>query len=170
MTETLVEWFSTHLGGIFGPELISFIISMVPILELRGGLIAARLFGLPYWKALLLCITGNIVPIPFILFLLTPVFNWFKTHVGFLRPLLEKYEAKAESKKEKIAKAEFWGLLLFVGIPLPGTGAWTGGFIASLLGVKPKKAIPAILLGLLLAAAIMSLITYGIPYLVTLFQ
>lgn len=168
MTESLVQWFSEHLGGIFSPEMITFIISMVPILELRGGLIAARLFGIEYWKALLLCIGGNIVPIPFILFALTPLFNWLKKTKLF-RGLVEKLEARAAKKAEKIGKAEFWGLLLFVGIPLPGTGAWTGGLIASMIGIKPKKAIPAILLGLLLAAAIMSIITYVIPWAVAYF-
>ena len=161
MAETVANWLRETLH--IGPGFVTFIVSMLPILELRGGLIVGALFKLPYWKALMLSVAGNIVPIPFILFLLTPVFNWLKAHVKFLRPLIEKYEAKAESKKDQIAKAEFWGLLLFVGIPLPGTGAWTGGFIASMLGVNWKKAVCAILLGLVMAAAIMSVITYVLP-------
>lgn len=168
MTETLVNWFSTHLGGFLSPELLTFVISMVPILELRGGLIAARLFGIPYLQALLLCVAGNIVPIPFIIWALTPVCNLLKKTKLF-RPLVEWFEKKAEAKSDRVRKAEFLGLVLFVGIPLPGTGAWTGGFIASMLGIKPKKAIPAILCGLVLAAAIMSFITYALPAIIALF-
>lgn len=167
MTESLVQWFTTNLGGIFSKELIVFIISMVPILELRGGLIAARLFGISYLKALALCIGGNLVPVPFILLCLTPIFNWLKKTKLF-RPLVEKMETKAMGKSDKIAKYEFWGLVLFVGIPLPGTGAWTGGLIASLLGIRLKKAFPAIVLGMLLASVIMSVITYVIPWVISL--
>lgn len=167
MAETVANWLKETLH--IGPGLVTFIVSMLPILELRGGLIVGALFKLPYWKALLLSVAGNIIPIPFILFALTPIFRWLKEHVGFLRPLIEKYEAKADEKKDKIAKAEFWGLMLFVGIPLPGTGAWTGGFIASVLGVNWKKAVCAILLGLVMAATIMSIITYVIPWAITLF-
>ena len=167
MTESLVQWFTTNLGGIFSEELIVFIISMVPILELRGGMIAARLFHIPYLEALGLCIGGNLVPIPFILLCITPIFNWLKTTKPF-RPLVEKLEKRAMGKSDKIAKYEFWGLVLFVGIPLPGTGAWTGGLIASLLGIKFKKAFPAVLLGMLLASAIMSIVTYVIPWVISL--
>lgn len=167
MTESLIQWFSTTLGGIFSPGFLTFIISMCPILELRGGLVAARLFDINYLQALVICICGNVIPIPFILFLLTPLFNRLKKTKLF-RPLVEKLEARAMGKSDKIKKYEFWGLVLFVGIPLPGTGAWTGGLIASLLDIPPKKAVPAILLGLCLAAAIMSLVTYVIPWLITL--
>ena len=167
MANTLIQWFQDTLGGILPPELIVFVISMVPILELRGGMIAARLFDFSYLKAALLCVTGNLVPVPFILLLITPIFNWLKKTKLF-RPLVEKIENRAMGKSDKIQKAEFWGLLLFVGIPLPGTGAWTGGLIASMLNVPLKKAFPAVLLGLLLALTIMSIITYVIPWLIAL--
>ncbi len=168
MTETLVQWLSDNLGGVLSPSLITFVVSMMPILELRGGLIAARLFDIEYIKALLICIGGNILPIPFILFALTPIFNWLKKS-KWIRPWIEKFEKRALGKSDRIQRAQFWGLVLFVGIPLPGTGAWTGGLIASMLGVPVKKAVPAILIGVLLAAAIMSVITYVIPWLVTIF-
>lgn len=167
MQDTLIGWFQNTLGGVVSNEIIVFIISMVPILELRGGLIAARLMGIPYFKAALLCSLGNLVPIPFILWFITPVFNWLKKTKLF-RPLVEKLEKRAMGKADKIEKAEFWGLVLFVGIPLPGTGAWTGGLIASMLGVRFKKAFPAMCLGVLLALTIMSVITYVIPYVVSL--
>lgn len=167
MVNSLIQWFQDTLGGILPPELIVFVISMVPILELRGGMIAAKLFGFSYLKAALLCVTGNLVPVPFILLLITPIFDWLKKTKLF-RPLVEKIENRAMGKSDKIQKAEFWGLVLFVGIPLPGTGAWTGGLIASMLNVRLKKAFPAVLLGLLLALTIMSIITYVIPWLIAL--
>lgn len=147
-------------------ELIVFIVSMLPLIELRGGLILAPIFSMPVTKAVAISLAGNIVPIPFILWLITPVFNWMKTTKLF-RPLVEKLESKSLGKSDRIRKYEFWGLVLFVGIPLPGTGAWTGALIASLLNIKIKKAFPAILLGLLLATVIMCTITYLIPWIVT---
>lgn len=165
--EELVQSIAEFFVG-WPKELITFIVSMMPILELRGGLICAKLFDLEYWLALLLSISGNIVPIPFILFALTPIFNWLKKTKLF-KPLVEWLEERAMKHSDKIVKAEFWGLVLFVGIPLPGTGAWTGGLIASMIGIKPQKAVPAILLGLVIAAAIMSFITYAIPWIISLF-
>ena len=145
--------------------LIVGIVSMVPLIELRGGLIAAALLGMPLWEGILFCLIGNIIPVPFILLFITPIFNWLKTTKLF-RPLVEKIEARSMGKSEKIKKAEFWGLVLFVGIPLPGTGAWTGSLIACLLNVDKKKAFCAVIIGLLLATTIMCIFTYGIPAIV----
>ena len=156
----LVEWFMNALDGLSG-EWVATIISMVPLLELRGGLLAASLLGVDILVAVPLCIIGNIIPIPFILWFITPIFNALKKTKLF-RPLVEKLEAKAMGKSDKIQKGYFWGLALFVGIPLPGTGAWTGALIATLLGIDFKKAFPAILLGILIATVIMSLISYGL--------
>lgn len=162
MTETLVQNIIDALGGSMGKEAIVFIISMIPILELRGALIVAGpLLGVPVATAIPLCIIGNIIPVPFILLLITPVFNWMKG-TKKLKPLVDKLEAKAMSKSDKIEKYEFWGLVLFVGIPLPGTGAWTGSLIAALLGVKFKKAFPAVILGICIATVIMWFISYVI--------
>ncbi len=147
-------------------ELIIFLVSMLPLVELRGGLLLAPILGIPMWTAIPICLAGNILPIPFVLWFITPIFSWLKTTKLF-RPLVEKLENKAMGKSEKIEKYEFWGLVLFVGIPLPGTGAWTGALIASLLNIKVKKAFPAILIGLLLATTIMCTITYFIPWLIT---
>ena len=135
---------------------------MVPVVELRGGLILAPIFGMNIWKAILICLAGNIVPVPIILLFITKIFSWLKT-TRILKGFAEKLEAKAMNKSEKIARYEFWGLVLFVGIPLPGTGAWTGCLIAALLGIKFKKAFPAVIIGLLIATTIMCTITYGIP-------
>ena len=160
MTETLVQSVIDALSGSFGKEAIVFIISMIPILELRGALlVAGPILGVPVARAIPLCIIGNIIPVPFILLLITPIFNWMKKTKLF-HPLVTKLETKAMSKSDKIEKYEFWGLVLFVGIPLPGTGAWTGSLIASLLGIKFKKAFPAVVIGIFMATIIMWFVSY----------
>ena len=161
MTEKLVEWFVVNLGGKLTKEVVVFIISLFPILELRGGLLAAgpAFLDVPVNVAMPLCIIGNLLPIPFILLLICPIFDWMRG-TKYFRPLVEKLEKKAMSKKDRIEKYEFWGLLFFVGIPLPGTGAWTGSLIAALLGMDKKKTFGAIVCGVLLASVIMYLISY----------
>ena len=135
---------------------------MIPILELRGGLLAAgpAILDIPMWQAIPICVVGNLVPIPFILLLITKIFDWMKG-TRKLKPIVEKLEKKAMSKSDQIEKYEFWGLVIFVGIPLPGTGAWTGALIAALLGIRFRKAFPAIVLGVCLAAFIMTVLSYG---------
>ena len=163
MSDVLINWFVTNLGGKVGKELILFIISMVPILELRGGLLAAgpAFLNIPMWRAIPVGIIGNLLPIPFILLLITKIFDWMKG-TKRLKPVVEKLEKKAMSQSANIEKYEFWGLVAFVGIPLPGTGAWKGALIASLLGIRFRKAFPAIVIGVCLAACIMTIISYGI--------
>lgn len=163
--EALVKFFVDLFANI-NHDAALFIISMIPVIELRGGMIAAALMDVPVVKALIICIIGNIVPIPFILLFINKIFEIMK-NFKLTRPLVEKLENRAMGKSDKIQKYEFLGLVLFVGIPLPGTGAWTGALIASLLRVKLKKSIPAILLGILLASCIMCFVTYFIPYVVT---
>ena len=138
-----------------------FIISMIPILELRGGLIVSKLLEVPITTAIPLCIIGNIIPIPFILLFIKQIFKWMKK-IRLFRGLVEKLENKAMSKSDNIKRYEFWGLVLFVGIPLPGTGAWTGSLIAALLDVDFKKAVLAELLVIAIATVIMSIFSYGL--------
>ena len=163
MTESLVQSIIDVLGGSVGKEAIVFIISMVPILELRGGLLAAgpAVLDVPMWEAIPICIVGNLIPIPFILLLITRIFNWMKG-TKRLKPLVEKLEKKAMSKSANIEKYEFWGLVAFVGIPLPGTGAWTGSLIAALIGIRFRKAFPAIVLGVFVAAFLMTVLSYAV--------
>lgn len=151
------------LTGKVGNEVIVFLISMVPILELRGGLLAAgpAFLDVPMWRAIPICVVGNLLPIPFILLLITKIFDWMKG-TKKLKPVVEKLEKKAMSKSANIEKYEFWGLVIFVGIPLPGTGAWTGALIAALLGIRFRKAFPAIVLGVCLAAFIMTILSYSV--------
>lgn len=163
--EALIDFMLNLMNGL-NKDLTVFIISMIPILELRGGLIAAKVLSIPYVRALILCVIGNIIPIPFILLFINKIFEWLK-NFKITRGIVEKLEKRAMGKSESIQKYEFLGILLFVGIPLPGTGAWTGSLIAALLRVKLKKAVPAVFLGIVLAAAIMSFIAYGIPYIIS---
>lgn len=161
MTNTLAQWFAQNLGSVISPHAVIFLVSMIPILELRGGLIVGSLLHVPMWEAIPVCIVGNIIPVPFILLLVTKAFSLLRKTKLF-RPIVDKLENRAMSKSDTIARYEFWGLMLFVGIPLPGTGAWTGSLIAALLGIKNRKAVPAILLGLLMATVIICVIFYGI--------
>ena len=165
MAESLVHTFLGLFDGLrsipFGKELIVFLISLMPILELRGGLIAAALLGLNIVPAFIICLIGNLLPIPFILWFITPIFNKLKK-TKHLSKIVNKIEKKALSKKDKIEKAEFWGLFFFVGIPLPGTGGWTGSLIASLIDMDKKKAMLAITCGVLLAGLIVGSLSFGL--------
>ena len=163
MKEALINGLIAGASGKVGKEFIIFLISMVPILELRGGLLAAgpALLDVPMWQAIPICFIGNLVPIPFILLLITKIFDWMKG-TKKLKPLVEKLEHKAMNQSANIEKYEFWGLVAFVGIPLPGTGAWTGALIAALLGIRFRKAFPAIVLGLVVATVIMTILSYTV--------
>ena len=165
MAKKMAKYLINLMKGL-PKELVIFIISMIPVLELRGGLISASILKVPMIKAIGICLIGNIIPVPFILLLITPIFSWLKK-TKLLAPMVHKLENKAMGKSEKIQEYEFIGLILFVGIPLPGTGAWTGSLIAALLGVKFKKAFPAVIIGLFLATFIMCMVSYGIPYLIS---
>lgn len=159
--ESLVELFSSTLGQYVSEEVVIFIISMSPILELRGGLLAASLLKVSITKAIPLCIIGNIIPIPFILLFIKKIFSWMKRFHIF-RGLIEKLENRAMSKSGKVKQYEFLGLVLFVGIPIPGTGAWMGSLIAALLDMDIKRAVVAELIGIAMATVIMGFLSYGL--------
>ncbi len=142
------------------PEFIIFIISMIPVLELRGGMIAASLLGVNWKIAMIICILGNIIPVPFILLFVKKIFEVLKK-TRFSK-FIYKFEEKADNKSKDILKYKKLGLFLFVAIPIPGTGAWTGSMIAALLGFKMKNAIVSIFLGVIGAAIIMSILSYGV--------
>ena len=158
--ESVVHWFAENMPSFLTPEAAVFLISMVPILELRGGLLLATVLKIPMLQAVIACVIGNIIPIPFILLFIRQIFKWLKKTKLF-RPLIEKLENRAMGKSDKIKRFEFWGLVFFVGVPLPGTGGWTGALIASLLEVDLKKSVPAILLGICMATVIMLIVSYG---------
>ena len=156
--ESIATWFASTLGQHVSAQVIT---SLIPILECRGGLIVASLLKVNIWQAIPICVIGNIIPIPFILFFIKKIFAWLK-RFSFARPFVEKLEKRAMNKSDGMNHGEFLGLLLFVGIPLPGTGAWTGSLIASLLEMDIKKASIAIFLGVLLATLIVSTLSYGL--------
>ena len=156
--EALVQWFSHNLSQYISPEGAVFFISMIPLLELRGGLLAASLLKIPAVTAIPLCIAGNIIPIPFILLFIRKIFKVMKKTKIF-RGLIQKLEDRAMGKSDQVKKYEFWGLVLFVGIPLPGTGAWTGTLAASILDMDFKSTIIAVMLGVLLAGIIMMVLS-----------
>ena len=159
--EHIAIWFASTLGQYISKEAVVFLISMIPILELRGGLVVSKLIGVPLLTAIPLCIAGNIIPIPFILLFIKQIFKWLKK-VPLCEKVVVKLENRALGKSDSIRRYEFWGLALFVGIPLPGTGAWTGSLIAALLNIDLKKAILAELVGVVLATVIMSIFSYGL--------
>ena len=163
MTDTLVQGLASLLGGKVSGEVIIFIISMIPILELRGGLLAASpaLLNVPILRAIPICVIGNLLPIPFILLLIEKILYVMERIPG-LGKFAVWIRQKADKNKGQIEKFGFWGLVLFVGIPLPGTGAWTGSLVAALLHMKFGKAIGAILIGIIMATVIMSLLSYGL--------
>ena len=156
MTEILLEFFSKTIPA----ELTVFIMSMIPLVELRGGILAAKVLGLDLIPAFLICAAGTILPIPFILLFIRKIFDWMRNTK--LVKLVDKLEEKGRSKISQIEKYKNIGLIIFVGIPLPGTGAWTGALAASLMKKKFKPAILSILIGTLLADLIMCLISYGV--------
>lgn len=158
MVESFLAWWMAHVP--VSPKLSVFLVSMIPLIEERGGLILARMLGIPMWEAVFWCVLGNIVPIPFILLLIEKVIHWMAGH--HLSGVAEWLIRKAEKNKPKIDRYGFLGLMLFVGIPLPGTGAWTGSLVAALFDMDLKKASISILLGIFLAAVIMTVFSYGL--------
>ena len=156
MTEILLEFFSKTIPA----ELTVFLMSMIPLVELRGGILAAKVLGLDLIPAFLICAAGTMLPIPFILLFIRKIFDWMRNTK--LVKLVDKLEEKGRSKISQIEKYKNIGLIIFVGIPLPGTGAWTGALAASLMKMKFKPAILSILIGSLLADLIMCLISYGV--------
>ena len=143
---------------MFKHILIVFLVSMVPLIELRGAIPYGVLYGLPLWLTFLVAIMGNMLPVPVIYFLARKVLVWGqdKPVIGrFFSSCLRKGEAAGEKLKAKAGRGLFWALLLFVGIPLPGTGAWTGTLAASLLNMGFRKSVLACMGGVVLAGVIM---------------
>lgn len=161
MVETIVNEITLLLQDKVPEELVAFVISLMPVLECRGGMIAARLMEIPFVKAFLICYFGNMLPIPFIILFIRKIFDFLR-RFSFFEKIILKLEAKTEKNKEKVLRYEMWGLLIFVAIPLPGTGGWTGALMAGLLDMRFKRSLPIVALGVLIAGFIMSGLTYGI--------
>ena len=157
----IINFIINHLKNNVSKEMIVFIISLFPVLELRGGMIAASILNVPFKNAIIYSIIGNILPIPFILLFLNKIFEIMEKNIH-TKKLVLYFKNKALKHKDQIEKYGYLGLILFVGIPLPGTGAWTGSLIASILNLDIKKSFICILIGIILALIIMSIISYGL--------
>ncbi len=164
MAEQIIE----ALGAIPN-EIKLIIISMLPIIELRGAIPVGVLLGMPPIESFLISVVGNLIPIPFIILLGRPIFNWLKK-TKLLAKLMEKLEKRIEKKADSVMKKAALGLYIFVAIPLPGTGAWTGALIASMFDMRFKYALPSIALGVITAGIIMTVGSYGISSLVGFFM
>ena len=161
IVNSFINMFS-FLGNVpLGKEITVFIISLMPILELRGGLIAASLLDVNGLVAYIVCIIGNVIPVPFILWFMKKILDKMRDskHFSGIARWLDK---KVDKRKGQLEKYGYLGLILFVGIPLPGTGAWTGCLIASVLDMDKKKSFVAALIGILMASIIMMLVSYGV--------
>ena len=165
MVEQLVEAIINIFGGLksipFGSEILVFIISLMPILELRGGLIAAALLDLNPVTSYIISIIGNVLPVPFILWFINAILKWMRGSKHF-KGIANWLDEKVQKHKYQIEKYGFWGLVIFIGSPLPGTGAWTGCLIAAVLEMDRKKSFLAALLGILMASVIMMLVSFGL--------
>ena len=147
---------------MLGKTLATFFISMLPIIELRAGLPYGIALGLPYGVALTAAVLGNMVPVPFIILFIRRIFQWLRSVMPKCDAFISRLEEKAHIKGDMVRKYSTIGLCILVAIPLPGTGAWTGALVAALLDLRLKKAVPTIFLGVLIAAGIMTMLTFGV--------
>lgn len=154
--------------SVAGRELALFIVSMVPLIELRGSIPLGAAFGMDWHIVFLISVIGNLLPVPFIIWFGRPLFGWLKT-TRLLSGITKKYEAALMKKADKVTRYEAIGLCLFVGVPLPGTGAWSGAAIAALLNMRMKPALLSIAGGVLIAGVIMTVGSYGLLGFLSLF-
>jgi uncharacterized membrane protein len=161
--QSVYEWLS-----FAGPAAALFIISMIPLIELRGAVILGAALSMPWYKVFIISVLGNLLPIPFIILFIKRVLYMLKRFplfAGFIR----WYETRLIKHSMKFEKISFWALAIFVAIPLPGTGAWTGGGVAALLNMRLREAFPAIVIGVIIAGAIMTAAAYGVAGILQIF-
>ena len=155
----ILPWLNETLSGEF---CFTVLVSMIPVVELRGGIPFGVTVGLPVWLAYLAAVIGNMLPVPFIVVYIRRIFQWMRRRLPRLNHLVTTLEKKAHLKGRKVTKYKYLGLAIFVAIPLPGTGAWTGALVAALLDIRMRHAVPAIFLGVLIAGGIVTALTYGV--------
>lgn len=155
----LMQWLTTDLNGEF---ILTLLLSMIPVVELRGGIPFGVAAGLPVWAAYLAAVIGNLLPVPFIVVYIRRIFMFMRQHMPRLNSVVDKMEQKAHLKSASVLKYQYLGLAIFVAIPLPGTGAWTGALVAAFLDMRLKKAMPSIVGGVLSAGLIISILSYGV--------
>lgn len=157
LIQSLVDFFSSRIPN----EITVFIVSLLPVLELRGGLIAARILNMDVLKAFVFCYIGNMLPIPFILLFIRKIFDWLR-HMKHIGKLICKLEKKADKHRGTIEKYGIWGLLLVVAVPLPGTGGWTGALVAAIMDIRIRRALPVIAIGVFIAGLIVAGVSFGL--------
>ena len=154
----MIDWL---FGTVLGKCVMTFLISLLPVVELRGAIPFGVVRGLNLWTAIIASVLGNLVPVPFIILFIRRIFAWMRAHMPKLDGLVTRMEKKAEKNRAAVEKYAFWGLAILVAIPLPGTGAWTGALVAAMMEMRLKRAFPAIVIGVVIAGVIVSVVTYG---------
>ena len=158
----MVEAIQNFFLNTVGEELCVFFCSMIPIIELRGAIPLGAALGLPWWQSYMLSVLGNILPVPIILLFVKAVITWMgKSKVKFFNKVADFLNRRVEKRRAQIEKYSFWGVCLFVAVPLPVTGAWTGSLVAAMIDMKFWKALLTCLFGVMIAGVIMTIITYG---------
>lgn len=155
----LLDWLNETGTGEF---VFTMLVSMIPVLELRAGLPFGVALGLPPWKALIASILGNLIPLPFIVVYIRRIFQWLRKVFPRLDGLICRLEDKAHLKGRRVNQYKYLGLMIFVAIPLPGTGGWTGALAAAFLDMPIRKAMPSLIAGVCIAGVIVCSITYGV--------
>ena len=155
----ILHWLNDTLSGEF---CFTVLVSMIPVIELRGGIPFGVGVGLPVWLAYLAAIIGNMLPVPFIVVYIRRIFQWMRRHLPRLNYLVTRLEQKDHLKGRMVTKYKYLGLAIFVAIPLPGTGAWTGALAAAFLDMPLRKALPSIFAGVLVAGVAISILTFGV--------
>ena len=154
----MLEWMTgSHLGNL----LSTFLISMAPVVELRGGIPWGVAHDLPLWEAYFAALLGNMLPVPFVILFMRHVLNWLRSFPK-IGALANRLEERVRAKGERVQKYEAFGLFLLVAIPLPGTGAWTGAMVASLFDMRLQRAFPIIMIGVMAAGVLMLLLSHGV--------
>lgn len=162
--QTAIQTFILNLFGewAFAEEMCVLLCSMIPIIELRGAIPMAALFDIPWWLAYILSVIGNMIPVPFILLFIKSFITWMtNSRVKFFNKVADFLNKRVEKRRGKIEKFSFWGVCLFVAVPLPVTGAWTGSLVAAMIDMKFWKALLSCLFGVMIAGVIVSIIVYG---------
>ena len=157
--ELSLQWLTETMAGEFT---LTMLFSMIPVVELRGGIPFGVTLGLPVWVAFIAAVIGTLIPVPFIIVYIRRIFQWMRRRMPRLNGMVDKLERKAHLKGQRVTKYKYLGLAVFVAIPLPGTGAWTGSLAAAFLDMPLRKAIPSVIAGVLIAGMAISILTYGV--------
>ena len=150
------------LNSFFGKIIWTVLWALVPVIELRGAIPIGVGVGLPLWVSIVASVIGNMIPVPFIMLFIRQIFKWMRKVSKTFARVVDKMEQKANKHRDKVTRYGFWGLFILVAVPLPGTGAWTGALVAAVMELRFKTALPAIFAGVIGAAVIVSIVTYGV--------